>query len=208
MMTSPEPIGTMVAPLVVCDKQRRTALVVDFGAGVVHYIPLSIENGFNVDQMPEKEFRGLYEQLTDYPPSRCASLYVQYAMTVGASEEALEHLGRITTVKLSQKEIEMATAKKTAAGKADTAKTAAKKGAAAKPAAKKAPAEKKEPGERKPSAASMFKELIMAGGKTDDQIFAAVQKKFGLDDNKRSYVAWYRKDLEKKGEKPPAPVVK
>ena len=50
----------------------------------------------------------------------------------------------------------------------------------------------------------MFKTLIMEGKLTDAQIFAKVQKEFGLDDNKRSYVKWYRNDLVKKGEKPPA----
>jgi hypothetical protein len=54
------------------------------------------------------------------------------------------------------------------------------------------------------SAAQMFKDLIMAGKQTDDQIFAAVKKKFGLDDKKRSYVAWYRNALVKDGKKPPA----
>ena len=49
------------------------------------------------------------------------------------------------------------------------------------------------------SAAATFKELIIKGTMTDDQIFATVQKKHGLDDSKRSYVAWYRNNLRKKG---------
>lgn len=52
------------------------------------------------------------------------------------------------------------------------------------------------------SASSMFKDLIMNAVKlklTDGAIFAQVQDKFGLDDNKRSYVKWYRKNLAKKG---------
>lgn len=58
-------------------------------------------------------------------------------------------------------------------------------------------------GEHK-SASAMFKDLIMNNKKlTDDQIFAQVQEKFGLDDNKRGYVKWYRKDLAKKGLNPP-----
>ena len=44
----------------------------------------------------------------------------------------------------------------------------------------------------------------MEGKLTDDQIFAKVQKEFNLDDNKRSYVKWYRNDLNKKGMNPPA----
>jgi hypothetical protein len=59
------------------------------------------------------------------------------------------------------------------------------------------------PKERRPSAASRFKELIMAGKSTDDKIFEAVQKEFGLDDSKRSYVGWYRNQLRKDGSNPP-----
>lgn len=87
--------------------------------------------------------------------------------------------------KPSEEEIEMAAKKKAAK-------------------AKKANAKNRKPGEKRESAAQMFQDLIMAGGKTDDQIFAAVQKKFGLDDKKRSYVAWYRNKLTKDGKKPPA----
>jgi hypothetical protein len=189
-------------PAVCADLQRRTCLALR-GGSTVEFIPLSIENGFNVESMPSKAFSELYQQLTDYPPERCAALYAQYAMSVGASAEALEELGRL--VKLTPKEIQMATAKKASAAK--TEKPAAKS-AAAKPAAKKTAAkasadgapEKKVPAE---TAAALFKQLIMDDKLTDNKIFEKVQAKFGLDDNKRSYVAWYRKDLTKKGMNPP-----
>lgn len=61
-------------------------------------------------------------------------------------------------------------------------------------------------GEKKPTASALFRELIMEGKLTDDKIFETVQKRFGLDEKKRSYVAWYRNDLTKQGQKPPAPV--
>lgn len=70
-------------------------------------------------------------------------------------------------------------------------------------AEKKAKREAEGPKERKPSAASRFCELIMEGKKTDDQIFETVQKEFGLDDGKRSYVGWYRNKLRKDGKNPP-----
>ena len=96
----------------------------------------------------------------------------------------------------------MATAKKASTAKVEKAT----KASAEKPAkVAKAAAEKAEPTEKKAkvagaqSAAALFKELIMAGKLTDDKIFEKVQEKFGLDDSKRSYVAWYRKDLIKKG---------
>lgn len=49
------------------------------------------------------------------------------------------------------------------------------------------------------SAASMFRDLIANSKLDDDSIFASVQQAFGLDDSRRSYVNWYRKDLIKKG---------
>jgi len=53
------------------------------------------------------------------------------------------------------------------------------------------------------SAAAMFQGLILEGKLTDDEIFAAVQEQFGLDDKKRSYVGWYRNKLKKDGQNPP-----
>lgn len=203
-------------PSVCTTHERRTCLALSGSSSTVEFIPLSIENGFCVETMPAKAFSELYQQLADYPVERCASLFAQYAMTVGASTEALEALGRFT--KLSDKEIKMATAKKTSA-KADTpvAEKAAKpigKVEKAVKAVKEAltPKAKAEPKAKKagaPSAATMFKELIMAGNLSDEKIFEKVQTAHGLSDDKFSYVKWYRKDLAKKGMNPPdAKVVK
>ena len=86
--------------------------------------------------------------------------------------------------------------------KAAAAVKETKKAATPAKTAAAAPAQK----EKKPSASAMFCELIMEGKLTDDQIFAAVQIEFKLDESKRSYVKWYRNDLKKKGKNPPAPV--
>lgn len=51
----------------------------------------------------------------------------------------------------------------------------------------------------KQSAAQMFRDLILSGGYDDDQIFKMVQKEYGLDDGKRNYVAYYRRELKQKG---------
>jgi len=105
----------------------------------------------------------------------------------------------------------MATAKKAVnTTKKAPAPKSKKDVAAEKPVAAKGAKAKKDAGEaapkvKKESAAQLFRDLIMEGKKTDDQIFAEVQKKFSLDDSKRGYVAWYRNDLSKKGENPPAP---
>ncbi len=50
------------------------------------------------------------------------------------------------------------------------------------------------------SAATMFRDLILNSELDDDSIFLAVQQAFNLDDSRRSYVGWYRKDLQKKGQ--------
>ena len=105
----------------------------------------------------------------------------------------------------------MATAKKQTTAEKPATKPATKKAApvktakvekptakAAKPAAKPVKA-----GEKKPSAAQMFQDLIMAGKLTDDQIFEKVQAEFGLDEKKRGYVKWYRNHLKKQGANPP-----
>lgn len=49
------------------------------------------------------------------------------------------------------------------------------------------------------TAAAMFKDLILTGRYDDAEIFSMVQKEFGLDDGKRSYVSYYRRELKNKG---------
>lgn len=195
-------------PAVCADRTRRTCLALSGRGSTVEFIPLSIENGFNIEAMPSKTFEELFTQLDDYPVERCASLYAQYAMSVGASPEALEALGRLT--KLSEKEIQMATAKKasTTEKAVKAVKTVVDKltTKTEKPvkAAKTEKAVAEKPAKAKgPSASQMFKDLIMAGNLSDQKIFEKVQTAFGLDDKKFSYVAWYRKDLAKKGMNPP-----
>lgn len=79
--------------------------------------------------------------------------------------------------------------------------------AASAPTAPKAAKLKTVPtGQPKRTSAAAFRELIMAGKLTDDKIFASVQAEFGLSDDKKSYVKWYRNELTKKGLSPPPPV--
>lgn len=146
------------------------------------------------------------------PAAEVAKVYKERALRLGASPEAMDIIGKLTTV--SQGERDMAVARA-----ADAAKAAAKappptKGrgkpaaeAAVEKPAPKAKAEPKAPKEKVRSAADAFRELIMEGKLPDSEIFARVQKEFGLDDNKRSYVAWYRNDLRKKGQNPPDAVL-
>lgn len=200
---------------VYADSHRRTCIKIADDGEQVTFIPLT-NDGFEIERLDHTEFNKTFRELQDYPVERAARLYVEYSLALGGTKEALKALGQFTTV--TDKEITMATTKRAARGGAT--KPAAK--SAAKPVAKKAAATKtptKATVEKKPtarqqgaaakkekgvSAAQRFQELIMEGKKTDDQIFAAVQKEFGLDDNKRSYVKWYRNHLIKNGKKPPA----
>ncbi len=151
----------------------------------------------------------------DYPPEKLAQIQLQYARTTGATPQALKILETLITItekdKIMANKPKTTTTKKPATKKPtmkkSTSKTTTKKPATKKPYVKKAAAEK---AAKRPSAAQRFKELLMKKGKdgkceyTDDKIFDMVQKEFDLDDKKRTYVAWYRNDLTKKGQKPPA----
>lgn len=196
---------------VCADHQRRTCILLDRSVERVRYVALDVENGLDVSEADPKEFDGRFKPLVDYPVERAAKLYVEYARGLGATEQVMKLLGKLTTV--NNEDIEMATKKKSSRAASPvktTKKTVGKKTAAKKTTTKaskaaKSTGTKKERAPRGPTAAAKFQELIMEGKKTDDQIFAAVQKEFGLDDSKRSYVKWYRNYLTKQGKNPPAP---
>lgn len=196
--------------LVPCaDHQRRTCIEVSRAEGVVKFIPLDIV-GLSVEEESEEKFDRRYKPMAGYPIERACQLYLGYSRDVGATEEALKYLGQV--INITEQEFKMATAKKAAKAE-EVKKPAAKKSAPVKkaaPAKKPSAAEKagkaaKEPGTRGPSAAQMFKDLIMEGKLTDDKIFEKVAAAYGLDEKKRGYVKWYRNDLRKKGMNPPEP---
>jgi hypothetical protein len=201
------------------DWQRRTCIQVDRADGEVKYIELDIDTGLEVRALPQQQFDQRFQPLADYSPIRACQLYLEYSRAMGATQEVLNFLGAVTTI--SKEDVDMATKRKpaardqaaTTARKAATVKAAAPKAkgtAAAKPAAA---AKKGRPPSKvkavtttgRETPAAMFRELILDGSLTDDAIFAKVQKKFDLDDSKRSYVAWYRNSLKKTGHKVPAP---
>ncbi len=199
------------------DHQRRTCIQVvrDKPTLFVHYIPLDVENGLQVHTLSFRDFDSRFKPMVKYPVDKAARLYVGYAKDIGATKEALDFLGHV--INITNQEYDMATTKKATNDKAVKAakdKTPVKKAPAvkakSKPAAKsiadiKKPGVGKKPSNlvKKNSASQMFKDLIMEGKLTDDQIFAQVQKEFGLDEKKRSYVKWYRNDLKKSGMNPP-----
>lgn len=198
-------------PRVVADHNRRTAIEVSRVDGIVVYIPLDVQ-GYDTVTADATDFDRAYQPLEGYPVERAARLYVGYAQHTGATPAAIKELSRLTTITTQEKTVMVA---KQAAKlkKIDVAPKAADQPKAgktpAKTAAKKAGSQPKALKQAReasgPTAATRFRELIMEGKLTDDQLFAKVQKEFGLGDEKRSYVAWYRNDLRKKGQKPPEP---
>jgi hypothetical protein len=202
------------------DHQRRTCIQVERVNGHVKYIPLDVGAGLEVQTMGVDVFDQRFTPMVNYPAEKACQLYLSYSQNIGATKEVLDYLGQVISV--SKQELEMATTKKAAAekpaeekrttnrratnGKAEPAK-AGRRGTDSvvtppkETKATKAPAAKS--GEKKESAAQMFQDLIMAGKLTDDQIFAKVQEKFGLDEKKRGYVKWYRNHLKKLGKNPP-----
>jgi hypothetical protein len=194
--------------IVACyDRQRRTCIQVERTDKVVKFIPLDVGSGLRVRKLPASEFDNRYQPIVNYPAERACQLYLGYSRNIGASKEALEYLGRVINV--SKQEVEMATKKQQVTPKSSrkTEKPAKPGRAVAKPATAKSvkPTKVSESSGRKPSAAQMFQDLIMAGKLTDDQIFEQVQAAFGLDEKKRGYVKWYRNYLRKQGKNPPEP---
>lgn len=192
------------------DSQRRTCIQVERAAGLVKFIPLDVSLGLEVHSTSADSFDQRFTPMEGYPVEKACQLFVNYSQTLGATKEAMDYLGQIINV--SKQELEMATTKKQVTAEKPVAKPAAKKAApakvtkAAKPAVTKAAKPVAKPakaGEKKPSAAQMFQDLIMAGKLTDDQIFEKVQAEFGLDEKKRGYVKWYRNHLKKQGQNPP-----
>jgi len=187
---APEQLKARSHAMVVVDS-TRTALELSRAHGVVTYIPHCLE-GFDLLQDDAKAFDQRYKPLADYPTGRCAALFVGYSQSLGATSDVMNALA--TLVSVTKEESEMAQKKKSVTVPKASTKSS-------KPKAEKTPG-----APRGPSAASMFKELIMSGKLTDDQIFKKVQDTFKLDDKKRSYVAWYRNSLKKAGEKVPEAV--
>lgn len=170
--------------MVMCDHQGRTCIQVKRDISTVTFMMFDPQ-GIYFSYMPVQKFDERFK-LIEYPVVKAMEHYRSYAVEYGATQDVLSAIARVVTI--TEEQHTMATKKQQ--GKITTDSNG-------KP--------KKPKGERKESASAMFKELIMKGGMTDDQIFSKVKEKFGLDDKKRGYVAWYRNHLKKEGKNPPEP---
>lgn len=54
----------------------------------------------------------------------------------------------------------------------------------------------KKPTKARVTVASFMRDLI-SKGKTNEQVFAAAQKRFGIGDEKKHYPGWYRAQLKR-----------
>jgi len=198
----PAPVPAESKILVHRDRQRYTCIEVSRTATAVSYLIIEPGEGVHLKKTAKEVFEARFVPVDDYPGDKAIQHFREFASRLGATPEAVEVIGQIC--KTDPKELIMATATKAAPAKRSNAKPAATK-AVPKKETKATPvkAEKKAAGGKYASAAAMFQGLIMAGGKTVDQIFAAVQKEFGLPDNKKSYVKWYHNNLAKQGKNPP-----
>lgn len=173
------------------DYQGRTCLQVKRDVQTVTYLPIDV-SGLHLSYMATKAFDERFKPI-NYPVPKACEHFARYAADYGATDDVLRVLKRVVVITEEQ---EMA-AKKKMDGKVT------KVGTDGKTTVKK----KSGGGTRASSAAGDFiKELVMKGGKSDDDIFKLAQEKFGLDDGKRAYVGWYRWKLKKEGKNPPAPV--
>jgi hypothetical protein len=197
------------------DHNSHACLEIERKDGIVTYLAIT-EDGVVVRRAAMEPFEHNYNKLLiDQSPRKACEAFLEYSQYIRISNEALDFIGRIIPnlnkekykMPKSQDEIRkdnerMARAQglhptPAAKGGKSTGKSSTKTTKTTKPAAAKKSDKPRE------SASQLFKDLIMEGKLTDDQIFTKVQGKYGLDAKKRGYVAWYRNFLKKAGKNPP-----
>lgn len=211
------------------DRQRRTCIVVEADDSDVSLVKLDTSAGLRISFMPVDLFEDTYSEVAGYPIHKAIEQYSEFARYCGATQDVMNAFNgildseekngvdvKLTRLKLQQVKLLDGKAAKPADDtppwdvdepSVDNPKQT-KKGKTAMvrqpKASVKVPSSSattntgsiKQP---RRTAASAFKDLILTGQYSDDEIFATVQKEFGLDDSKRSYVAYYRRELKNKG---------
>ena len=210
------------------DRQRRTCIVVASDKSNVSLVKLDTSAGLRISLMPVDLFEDTYSEVAGYPIHKAIEQYVEFARYCGAMQDVMNAFNgildseekkgvdvKLTRLKLQQVKLLDGKAAKPADDtppwddepSVDNPKQT-KKGKTAMvrqpKASVKVPSNSatsntgsiKQP---RRTAASAFKDLILTGQYSDDEIFATVQKEFGLDDSKRSYVAYYGRELKNKG---------
>lgn len=156
--------------------------------------------GFRLYKLTTAHFDKYYKPVLE-DPEACAR-YLKPIKEIGAPPDVVKHAARF--IHVTPEELEMAEKKQASKVTEFKERVQAAKDRKQGTMPSKVKQGPKPKGEKKPKASALFKELILAGKLTDDAIFQAVKKEFGLDDKKRGYVTWYRNDLKKQGLNPPA----
>lgn len=145
---------------------------------------------------------------SDEQPKALAESFKEYAKHCGAEEEALEHLSKIITITeeerlsmtiVAPKTIEKDVPMKMVATAPKKKAIPKKKTVEVKTAPDAAPEIETTTYGDPTTASAMFRALLVAGGLSDEEIFAKVSEKFNLEPSKKHYVSWYRNELRKKG---------
>lgn len=178
---------------VYADHQRRTCILVSDGEPV-KYIPLDISGGgLRVHTTTLASFTSRYTKLPDYPIEKAKQLYLNFAKSVGATAEAVEHLSK--HVVFTEEDREMVLNRVSAAEKifkksAREHRTKSRK-VASEPVKRRQRVKKvaSEPSGRYVSVKEMVEALVKGGRTiTDDDLFKRVQKEFRLADTKRPFI--------------------
>lgn len=173
--------------MIICrDGNSRTCLEVARSGGAVRYI-LMDNSGLTVTSMGAMDFDARFTPIK-YDRVKAAKKYLECATMFGANEKVLTELGKVVEV---SDQARMAALSKNGQVEVATDGTVTQKPKGFQ--------------KKKGGAANRFRDLIMGGAHTDDEIFSIVQKEFNLDEGRRSFVGWHRKDLTKKGFNPPPP---
>ena len=193
------------------DRERHTILKInDIETKEVRYIPLDIVGGLKIVSMSRAKFNDAYKPIPDYPIKKAVGLFMGYAKTLGASKEVLKLFSKVGIITKDIPDNTGQCHKELELGKKPTEPKLVKELNKVKKLTKPKPVEELNKVESSKiiddefkSAAAMFQGLIMAGKLTDPEIFLAVQEKFGVDNEKKWYVKWYRHSLKRKGKNPP-----
>ena len=181
----------------------RTAIVIKRDALTTEYLNLNPE-GLRVESSDSARFDSRHKPET-YDVVRAAKKYLDFATRHGATGAALEALVRVITPRMTREDEEhvMAARKKQAEKNEKIQKSVDRKPKVKAEAGANGEKKSRAPRAPRASAASLFRELIMRGTLSDDQIFERVQEKFGLEEKSRKHVAWYRNKLKNSGMNPP-----
>lgn len=165
---------------VYCDFTQRVTIAVEITSKAVKHLPLSIGEGFAFQSMSAPEFFKTYRPLLNYPLHRALGIYANYMKYCLVTPAVMDYIrGLLPGLNVEEsKPVEPTKPKRI-----DPPKKSVK---------------------ARDTISSRFKELIMQGELTDEEMFERVSKECGgLPEDKRNYPSVYRSWLKNHGYNPP-----